>query len=154
MYHVYLSPGANQVGFRGIVDFLTILKNIRTIYTAQAALLKEGKIVLTVIGTATIYKGVHITYIEEVMNALRLDVPTALRPIVTQTLDGWKQNVLGVATYIFGNFGSYSKGLDLSGVDLSKLAGNATALNVTTLVEDLKDLNFTRIIDVIEGLSV
>ncbi|KAF2805361.1 uncharacterized protein BDZ99DRAFT_451056 [Mytilinidion resinicola] len=126
MYHVYLSPGANAIKFRGTLDFMTILQNLKAVYAVQASYLKQGQILLGVTGTATIYNGVHITYIEEVMNALRLDVPTALKPIVQQSLQGFKSNISGVGTYIFSSFESWIKTLDLSA-----LKGNGTNLNTT-----------------------
>ncbi|KAF2488820.1 hypothetical protein BU16DRAFT_425334, partial [Lophium mytilinum] len=75
MYSVYLSPGANTIKFRGVLDFTKILENLKAVYAVQAPYLQKGQVLLGVTGTATMYNGVHITYIEEVMNALRLDVP-------------------------------------------------------------------------------
>ncbi|KAI0911493.1 hypothetical protein F4823DRAFT_585991 [Ustulina deusta] len=68
IYDVILPPGNNTRNFDGQLYLTELIPNLGAILDSQSAALADGNIELTAIGNSTMVNGVHIGYIEQVLN--------------------------------------------------------------------------------------
>ncbi|KAI0406727.1 hypothetical protein F4802DRAFT_93113 [Xylaria palmicola] len=72
IYDVVLPPGNNSRAFDGQLYLKELVPNIGTILDSQTEALSNGNIQLRATGNATMVNGVHIGYIEKVLNKKNL----------------------------------------------------------------------------------
>lgn len=68
----YLDPGINMIPFMGQIFLDTVLIKSEDIIANQSSSLPNGYLELGISGNSTIDNGEHITYIEDVLNGIRL----------------------------------------------------------------------------------
>ncbi|KAJ8107868.1 hypothetical protein ONZ43_g6599 [Nemania bipapillata] len=72
IYDVTLPPGNNTRDFDGQLYLKELLPNLGAILDSQAAPLADGNIELRAVGNSTMVNGMHIGYIEQVLNSKTL----------------------------------------------------------------------------------
>jgi hypothetical protein len=84
--NVFLVPGNNTVPIRATFDIKTALQNLPVILQAEANALTKGNVVISASGNSTVYNGVHIPYIEAILNNILLTGEVPLIKILVGTL--------------------------------------------------------------------
>ncbi|KAI1496524.1 hypothetical protein F5X99DRAFT_422051 [Biscogniauxia marginata] len=141
---VLLQPGNNTWPFRGEVFLDTIVSNFVEVLRSQSSILSSGKIALGITGNETTINGQHITYVEDVLNYIKLDSELPLMQLLTDILG----SVLNENTSLDGLEGllSNSSGSSNSTGDnpLADLVGglNITGSVATILQKAAQQLNF------------
>jgi hypothetical protein len=70
--NVNLSPGNTTLPFRGQIFIDTLVANIGSVISSQASVLSTGNLVVGVSGNKTLVNGEHITYLEDVLNNIKI----------------------------------------------------------------------------------
>lgn len=68
----YLDPGNNTVPFVGQIFLESVMMEANSIVAGQSSSLAKGYLELGISGNATIANGEHITYLEDILNGIRL----------------------------------------------------------------------------------
>lgn len=68
----YLEPGNNTIPFTGQIFLDAVMMNSAAILASQSSYLPNGYLELGISGNSTIANGEHITYVEDVLNGIRL----------------------------------------------------------------------------------
>jgi hypothetical protein len=68
----YLEPGNNTIPFTGQIFLDAVTMNSAAIVASQSSFLPNGYLELGISGNSTIANGEHITYLEDVLNGIRL----------------------------------------------------------------------------------
>ncbi|OAT13138.1 hypothetical protein BDBG_08398 [Blastomyces gilchristii SLH14081] len=89
-------PGNNTVNGDCKIDIKSAIANLVPILEGQKKALSEGNLELTANGNTTIYKGKHITYIEDVLNNITLKTSLSIIKVLTQTLRGLTEGGKGL----------------------------------------------------------
>ncbi|KAI1847931.1 hypothetical protein JX266_006044 [Neoarthrinium moseri] len=124
--NVELPPGNSTRSFKGQIFLDALIKNLGKVISSQASAITSGNILVGISGNKTIVNGQHITYLENVLNNIRIDteVPIlqALGDVLASisgedpTLD--LGGILGVIGQLLGSDGPLSGLLD--GLNLTK----------------------------------
>ncbi|KAJ6443614.1 hypothetical protein O9K51_04793 [Purpureocillium lavendulum] len=83
-----LPPGNNSCEFEGNLYLDTLGPNLAPILAAQAGPLGRGVIELNVTGNSTIVNGVHIPYLEKVLNTKTLTTSISVVTLLSDVLSG------------------------------------------------------------------
>lgn len=70
--NVYLPPGNSTLPFRGQIFIDTLISNLGSVISSQANLLESGNLVVGISGNKTTVNGEHITYLENVLNEIKI----------------------------------------------------------------------------------
>jgi hypothetical protein len=127
--NVELPPGNSTRPFRGQLFIDTLVKNIGKIISSQASALSTGNILVGISGNSTTVNGEHITYLENVLNNVRIDTEVPIVQVLGDLLD---------------SVGGEDPTLDLSGIAglLGQLLGSDGPLSGL-----LDGLNLTQILN-------
>lgn len=85
--NVLLVPGNNTVPIRATFDLKTAIQNLGAILQAESDALTQGNILISASGNSTVYNGLHIPYIEAVLNNVFLTGEVPLIKILVDTLE-------------------------------------------------------------------
>jgi hypothetical protein len=85
--NVFLVPGNNTVPIRAIFDLKTAIQNLGAILQAESDALTQGNVLISASGNSTVYNGLHIPYIEAVLNNVLLTGEVPLIKILVDTLE-------------------------------------------------------------------
>ncbi|UNI15419.1 hypothetical protein JDV02_001954 [Purpureocillium takamizusanense] len=88
IHNLNLPPGNNSCAFEGMLFLDTLGPNLATILADQAAPLGRGVIELNATGNATVVNGVHIPYIEKVLNTKKLTTSISVVTLLSDVLSG------------------------------------------------------------------
>ncbi|KAL3952499.1 hypothetical protein ACCO45_012442 [Purpureocillium lilacinum] len=88
IYDLALPPGNNSCAFDGMLFLDTLGPNLATILADQAGPLGRGVIELNATGNATVVNGVHIPYLEEVLNTKKLTTSISVVTLLSDVLSG------------------------------------------------------------------
>jgi len=87
-YDLVLKPGNNTPAFEGELYFDQLIPNLGYILDAQAGPLANGVIELNATGNSTFYNGKRISYIETVLNNVKLSIQLPAITLITDLLTG------------------------------------------------------------------
>lgn len=87
-YDLILKPGNNTPAFEGELYFDQLIPNLGYILDAQAGPLASGVIELNATGNSTFYHGKRISYIETVLNNVKLSIQLPAVTLITDLLTG------------------------------------------------------------------
>ncbi|CAJ2510230.1 Uu.00g061300.m01.CDS01 [Anthostomella pinea] len=108
---VLLPPGNNSWFFSGELFIGALVQNIGAVLASQGTALSDGNIQIDVTGNATVVNGVHIPFVEKVLNAKRISSSVPVVKLLTDLV------------------GSFTGGLDGSVTDLvGEVFGNSTLI--------------------------
>lgn len=116
LYNLTLYPGNNSVPFDGNFFFDELVPNLKTILDDQKGPLGKGYVEFYTSGNTTVVDGVHIPYIEGVLNRKRvrftIPVITLLGDVVGGILDDKDGSLLDVFGEAIGNRTLFENVLD------------------------------------------
>ncbi|GAP89599.1 hypothetical protein SAMD00023353_3500060 [Rosellinia necatrix] len=144
IYNVVLPPGNNSCPFEGELFLNELLPNIGPILDSQAGPLAEGNIELRATGNSTMVNGVHIGYVEKVLNKKKLiasmPVITLLGDIISSfsangeaSLTDLLGDTLGNSTFIEGLLNNFNTTLHTNGTGLSSKIGRSAPYGSRTI---------------------
>ncbi|KAK3185699.1 hypothetical protein K4F52_005564 [Lecanicillium sp. MT-2017a] len=84
--NVVLNPGNNTVPIRGNLDIESVLENLGALMDSQSEAMSRGNVAISASGNSTVYNGVHIPYLEEVLNNLTLTAEVPILGIVAGSM--------------------------------------------------------------------
>lgn len=84
--NVVLTPGNNTVPIRGNLDIESVLENLGALMDSQSEAMNRGNVAISASGNSTVYNGVHIPYLEEVLNNLTLTAEVPILGIVAGSM--------------------------------------------------------------------
>ncbi|ROV88544.1 hypothetical protein VMCG_10368 [Cytospora schulzeri] len=88
----YLEPGNNTIPFTGKIFLQTVMRNSADIVASQSSSLANGYLELGISGNSTIANGEHITYLEDVLNGIRIKAQLHEREV----LGGLARSLIGL----------------------------------------------------------
>jgi hypothetical protein len=133
--NVELPPGNSTREFRGQIFLDVLIANIGKVISSQTDVLRTGNIVVGITGNSTIVNGEHITYLENVLNNVRIDTPVPIIQALGDLLDSVTgENPTLNITSIIGLIGDF---LDSSG----PLSGLLGGLNLAQSLSTIRDTN-------------
>ncbi|KAL4895635.1 hypothetical protein BDV59DRAFT_211275 [Aspergillus ambiguus] len=83
-----LTPGNNSIPLEGVVDFSTILHNIKPILQTQGKNIRQGYLTLDAVGRSVVYDGTEIPYYTELMQSLTLPANVPINELLINSLHG------------------------------------------------------------------
>lgn len=84
---VELPPGNSTKAFRGQIFIDVLVKNLGKVISSQASAITSGDIIVGISGNKTTVNGEHITYLENVLNTIRIDTKVPLLQALGDLLD-------------------------------------------------------------------
>lgn len=131
--NVELPPGNSTCAFRGQIFLDVLIANIGEIISSQSNLLSSGNLVVGITGNKTTVNGQHITYLENVLNNVRIDTEVPIIQAFGDLLGSVSgDNPTLNLTGIVGLIG------DLLGSD-NPLSGLLGGLNLTKSLVTIRD---------------
>lgn len=98
IHDVVLKPGNNTLPFDGVFLFDALVPNLAAILDSQKDALATGNLQLSASGNSTIVNGVHIPYIEQVLNTKNIKFDVPVLTLLGDVLSGLLHSGNGSAT--------------------------------------------------------
>ncbi|KAJ2995958.1 hypothetical protein NUW58_g1128 [Xylaria curta] len=144
VYNVLLSPGNNTNSFDGQLYLNELVPNLGAIVDSQAAALADGNIEIRTTGNATTVNGVHIGYVEQVLNKKTLVTTMPVVKLLSDVLSGFSGNgntslsdllgdTFGNSTFIEGLLGHWNSTVSTNGTELPLKIGRSTPYGSRTI---------------------
>ncbi|KAF3024212.1 hypothetical protein E8E14_010710 [Neopestalotiopsis sp. 37M] len=107
IFNVLVPPGNNTLNFSGEVFLHDLVANFGKVLDAQADALNEGKIQIDATGNATVVDGVHIPFVEHILNNKRVTSYTSVIKLASDVINsltgGGNASVVDVLGEVLGN---------------------------------------------------
>lgn len=138
LYDVVLPPGNNSVSFDGQLYLKELVPNLGAILDSQSGPLADGNIELRATGNATMVNGVHIGYVEKVLNNKKLVATVPVIKLVSDVISSFSASgeaslsdlladTVGNSTFIEGLLENFNTTLNAHGTKVpAKKLGRST----------------------------
>lgn len=127
--HAFLTSGDNQFPLYGFLDLPVLIQNLGKVLGDQRQHIKNGDLLISVMGNSTVYNGQHLTYYEEVFKTTNL---STLLPL-SKLIQGTGQNLMNGGEG--ASLGDIVKQLDLNLTELT--SGMSGSSNLGSLANSL-----------------
>ncbi|TGJ80104.1 hypothetical protein E0Z10_g8665 [Xylaria hypoxylon] len=144
IYDLVLPPGNNTRNFDGQLYLNELVPNIGAILDSQSAALADGNIELRAVGNSTIVNGMHIGYVEQVLNKKSLVSTVPVIKLLSDVISSFSSNgnasltdllgdTLGNSTFIEGLLDHWNSTANTNGTGLPLKLGRSTAYGSRTI---------------------
>lgn len=110
IYDLIMEPGNNTLPFYGELFLSEIVQNVDKFLEAEAEYLNGGQIQIDAVGNQTVIDGLHIPYVERILNAKRLHLYTSVIEFASAFINGISGNggssnasIISVVSEVVGN---------------------------------------------------
>ncbi|KAK6217785.1 hypothetical protein LQW54_003294 [Pestalotiopsis sp. IQ-011] len=107
IYDLVMEPGNNTLPFYGELFLSEIVQNVGKFLDAEADSLNNGQIQIDAVGNQTVIDGLHIPYVERILNAKRLHLYTSVIDFASAFINGvsggGNASIISVVSEVVGN---------------------------------------------------
>ncbi|KAI0174958.1 hypothetical protein BJ166DRAFT_606895 [Pestalotiopsis sp. NC0098] len=107
IFDLVMEPGNNTLPFYGELFLSEIVQNVGKFLDAEADSLNDGQIQIDAVGNQTVIDGLHIPYVERILNAKRLHLYTSVIDFASAFINGvsggGNASIISVVSEVVGN---------------------------------------------------